>query len=472
MLTKSDFLLYLEAPMHLWAMKNDRTIARPISAHEEFLRRQSAEVEHLAGQAVAALNPAPAVVVSQAPYTSGNFHARTDFLVSRTDGRYDLYEVKSATRVKPEHVIDAAFQALVILDQLPLAEIYILHIDNTYRRSGAIDPAEFFIRENITADVQAQLAAVDVSRQQALAAIDQPYEAVYDQKTKKPLLQGCHNPSTCPCPDLCFPPLPEYPVFQLPRLGKKAAELTAQGVYALADIPESFRLTDVQRKHIRAATGETQIDAEAIRQFLGQLQFPLHFLDYETFPAGIPAIDGYRPYEHAVFQFSLHTVPQADAAPQQDAFLHSEATDPAPLLADALSRLVHPEGSILAWNQSFEKARNRELADRLPAYANFFNHLNDRMIDLMDVFMKGFYVDREFRGSASLKSVLPVLVPDMTYANTSIRQGSEAMAAWQTLVFDPLPDSQKAQIEKDLLDYCHIDTEGMVRIWQTLVQLT
>lgn len=471
MLTKSDLFLYRDVPLHLWAMKNDRIINRPATAYQEFLRRQAAAIETLAGNFIAAINPPPAVVYSQAPFTSGPFHARTDFLVGRPDGLYDLYEVKSSTRVKPEHVIDAAFQALVVGDHHPLGRIFITHINSDYTKYGNVDPLHLFVQEDVSEQVFGQLSQVDALRRDALQTSLLPADQVFDEVTRFPLIQGCSQPATCICPDLCFPQLPEYPIYQLPLLGKKAAGLAAQGIFNLADIPADYRLSDIQRRHVLAAAGEPQIDLPAIRRFLSELTYPLFFLDYETCPAGIPIFDGYRPYDHVVFQFSVHIQDSPGADPRALDYLHTEATDPAPHLAAALAQVIGPQGSIIVWNQSFEKGRNSDLAARLPSMAKFFSDLNDRLVDLMDVFKKGMYVHRDFKGSASLKRVLPVFIPDLEYERMAITQGDEAMLAWQILAFDPLNDEQRNEISENLLNYCRTDTIAMVRILEKLAAL-
>ena len=471
MFTKSDLLLYQDAPLHLWAMKNDRVISRQASAYQQFLRRQSAEVETLAGIRIAEDYPAPSVVYGQMPFTSGQFHARTDYLISHPGGLFDLVEVKSSTRVKPEHILDAAFQALVVSDHHPLSRIFILHINSDYAKEGDVDPTRLFTKQDVTEQVLALLPQAGTLREEALALSRLPLEKVFDPATQTPLIPGCTRPASCICPDLCFPPLPDYPIYQLPLLGKKAADLAGQGIFALSDIPETYRLSETQRRHVKAARGEPVLDRPGIRSFLSNLEYPLHFLDYETYPAGVPILDGYRPYEHVVFQFSLQVLDRPGVQARAIDFLHTKPTDPAQALAAALEESVDPSGSVIVWNQSFEKARNSELAGRLPGEAAFFEGINRRLVDLMDVFKKGLYVHRDFNGSASLKSVLPVLVPELNYDLLEISQGDEAMIAWQVLAFDPLTESQRQQLTENLLRYCRTDTEAMLRIWLKLSDL-
>jgi hypothetical protein len=70
-------------------------------------------------------------------------------------------------------------------------------------------------------------------------------------------------------------------------------------------------------------------------------------------------------------------------------------------------------------------------------------------------------------GSYSLKSVLPVLVPEMTYEGLEISDGAMAPEAYFTMgeISDP---AELAKLRKALLEYCGQDTLGLVRLLEKL----
>jgi hypothetical protein len=70
-------------------------------------------------------------------------------------------------------------------------------------------------------------------------------------------------------------------------------------------------------------------------------------------------------------------------------------------------------------------------------------------------------------GSYSLKSVLPVLVPEMTYEGLEISDGAMASVAYFTMgeMSDP---KELARLRKALLDYCRQDTLGLVRLLEKM----
>ena len=54
---------------------------------------------------------------------------------------------------------------------------------------------------------------------------------------------------------------------------------------------------------------------------------------------------------------------------------------------------------------------------------------------------------------------------------SGIRQGDEAMLAWQSLVFDDLNTKERAALADQLIEYCNLDTSAMLKIWQVLERL-
>jgi len=235
-------------------------------------------------------------------------------------------------------------------------------------------------------------------------------------------------------------------------------------------VPVDYPLSDKQSLQVQVAqSGEVLIDKEAIREQLDNLTYPLYFLDYETFNFAIPNYPGYKPYQQVPFQYSLHIVHEPAGELQHKEFLSFSKVDPAKELAEALSKDIAPDGgSIIVWNKGFECGRNKEMAERYPAYAGFLKDVNSRVYDLMEIFSKQLYVDPAFKGSASIKAVLPVLCPDLSYKELEVQNGGMAMAAWYQIMRGEKPDSETPRTRESLLKYCELDTLAMVEVWRAL----
>jgi hypothetical protein len=112
--------------------------------------------------------------------------------------------------------------------------------------------------------------------------------------------------------------------------------------------------------------------------------------------------------------------------------------------------------------------RNKELAIIYPEYVDFLNDLNERIYDLGDFINFGFYLHPKFKGSWSIKCVLPVMVPELSYKEMEIGKGDQAMMAWWEMVNGNMPSEEAEKTKKALLKYCELDTWAMVKILKKL----
>lgn len=468
-ITKTDMLTFAEAPMHLWAFK--RGIATPqLSAFALYLMEQGQKVEGLARgflEAHVHSHYAEGQLSFQKTLRDGEFEARLDALVfDATHHVYDIYEVKSSTSPKKEHYADLAFQSLVAEANLTVRDCYLVLVNTDYVRNGEIDTQQLFKIEQVSEPVTAAKAEMRELRAQASATL---------QQEQPEGLAACYKPRQCFCPELCHGELPQYHIYDIPRLGaKKVDELRGQGIVDIFTLPSSFPLSENQQRYTAVVrSGQASMDKTAIQTELASMQYPLYFLDYEAFTPAVPLFDGYPPYRFITFQFSVHVVEAPGAPIHHYEYLNTQLQDPSEPLARHLSEIIGSQGSVVVWYRPFEGGRNKELAERLPAYASFFEGLNERIYDLMEIFSKNLYMDPECRGSSSIKNVLPVLCPDIdqSYEQLAINKGDQAMAAWLQVTSGTLSPAEAEEMREDMLQYCRLDTLAMLKVWERLHQL-
>ncbi len=468
-ITKTDFLLYQEAPLHLWALKHNQ-LNIELSQYELHLMEQGKDIGELGKEFLSNFVSSQGIdakIDLEKTFIDVHFQARVDAIVlDPNEEVYDIYEIKSSTSVKKEHKYDVTFQWLVCEASIPVRKVFIIHINKEYVRNGEIDFNQFFIVTDVTEDVEKLLSEVALERNNAWnVAISFTLIGI----------ESCLKPKVCPCPNLCHPDLPEFPIYDLTRLHQnKARLLRSQGILAIADIPDNSSLSERQMEQVYVVKeGKPFIDYEGIKRELQELEYPLYFLDYETYSPGIPFFDGYRPYQHIVFQYSLHAIRSPGAEPDHYEYLDTSEGDPCIRVIQHLVKNIGQAGSVIVWNQSFEAGRNKEMAERYPAYRDVLLNINERMYDLMEIFSKGYYIHPDFHGSSSIKNVLPVLVRDLSeeYDEMIISQGDEAMMAWANIMSGIIPQGQVEQTRNDLLRYCELDSVAMVRIWEALLVL-
>lgn len=482
MLTKSDYLRYLECPIHLWAHKNARheMEGHEISEQLQWIFEQGDLVEAEArrlfsdGQSVAKhskisehetrdLIAVGSKTIFQATAIADELFAMADiFRFNPEMNAWDVFEVKSTTEVEEKHLHDVCFQMIAFKKAgYALGRLHLIHINPEYVRQGEIDPQAFLITEDITEQVHALEAEVTKKIEAAKKVVALP---------KMPSCDGCTcYPKECPCCQYCYPDLPDYSVFNLYKIwGSKARKLYLTGIRNLVDVPDDFKLTTAQSCQVEVArTGKPIIDAEKIRKELREVTYPVAFLDYETFPSAIPLFDGYKPYQQMVFQYSLHTLSE-DGTLEHFDYLAPAFENPVSEVLRCLQECCPETGTVIAWNKSFEKGRNDEMAMLLPEYASMLQSINGRTYDLMDIFRKLYYVHPDFRGSCSVKKVLPVLVPSLSHKDLAIQDGGTASLTWYRMLTDGRSDAEKKKTYKDMLEYCKLDTLAMVEIFRFL----
>lgn len=415
--------------------------------------------------------------IFQATFIVDGFITRNDALVWDSEhNRWDMYEVKGTNSVNENtqdhnHIDDLTFQASVLRRaNIPVGRYFLVHLNKEYVRSGDLDTKALFIIEDETEKVVERLSSMEERMEAAKAYLVSDKEPTGECEC---VYQGRSN--HCATFQYSNPEVPEYSIHDISRVGASKAKLRTlveRKIYNINDIPDDMEFSEIQQNQIMAhRRGKSILDMDGIAEELEKLSFPLYFLDYETFAPAIPVFDGYRPYQWIPFQLSLHVLRVPDGELVHIEYLHSETSDPSGNIAGLLEENIHQGGTVITWNKSFEAGVNRELGLRLPAYAGAMDSINNMLYDLQDVFKKQHYVHPGFKGSTSIKKVIPAIAPDLDYAGLGIQGGAEASNAWWTMVSPATSVEEREKIAHDLKIYCGRDTYNMYAIWKHLVEL-
>ena len=409
-------------------------------------------------------------VLMQGRVEVDNLTSIFDVLERVGENIFDLYEIKSSTSVKPEHIPDLAFQTIVLEKAgLSIRNLYVLHVNNEYLRDGAIDPKKLSKKTNVTEDVRSSISETLENMERAFEVISKKeMPDISPRFLKQGSLEEWLETLT-----LIKGNLPRYSIYKLARITpQKIGLLEDMGVGLISEIPHDFELSEGQERQVEATrSGEQEIDREEIKEFLDSFKFPLHFFDYETLSGVIPVFDGTRPYQQVPFQYSLHIQDEPGANLEHKEYLHTENSNPVLPLLKQLKEDMGGRGSVISWSKKFEMKRNEEMALMYPEYAKFLEDINDRMVDLMDPFSKGWFVDKDFFGSASLKAVLPVLAPELSYKELEVSHGGMAQRVWMDTIFKGKNLETKNEIMEHLKKYCTLDTYAMYVIYKKLLEL-
>jgi hypothetical protein len=485
-ISKSKFLQGIQCKKLLWAAYNAKDQIPEPGAEQQAIFDQGHEVGALAkqmfpngievGEGVTDLDETIRATkqalklrrpLFEAAFAASDGYCRVDILTPVLDDAWDLIEVKSTTAAKDVHLIDLAFQTWVLtMAEVKIRRCFLMHINGDFVRNGPVNPKQFFTLVDLTNQVANLSPTVEDSLDDMTKVIRLP------QSPEVQIGVHCDDPYPCPLHDMCWKFLPEQNVTTLYRAGKKAFKLLDDGVVAIEDIPVTSRLTanqEIQRRAIM--TGEPHIDRPAIVAFLIQLQYPLSFLDFETFGTAIPLFESVRPYQQIPFQFSLHVVRSAGAQPEHHGFLAEDGSDPRPEFMRRLQAALPDFGSVMAFNAAFEKGRLEECCDLMPERRSWYREVEPRIVDLLLPFRGFRYYHANQLGSASMKMVLPALT-GRRYDDLEIKEGGQASLEFMRVTFGDVPDDERQRVREQLEAYCGLDTEGMLWIVEALRKLT
>ena len=491
-LSKSDYLIYRECRKNAWLKTHrpsiyyqsglsefDRAIiesgnlveleARKLFPNGELIQSRDQQAQETTHARIASKAP----VLFQPVFSKDNFLAALDILKYDAEaGGYFLYEVKASNQTDERlHVRDLAFQ-YVLLEKfgITVSRAQIIHLNSKYVRAGKLDITHLFIIDDVTDAVRAIVTDTKAEMETAQQYLSQEHEPKGHCDCIK---KGRSN--HCSTFHYSNPDVPEYGIHDIARIGSsksKLSDLADRRIFRLEDLPADIEFSEIQTNQINAYIQDrVQICRGAIAEELSKLVYPIYFLDYETCPSALPRFDGFSPYQQIPFQYSIHILDRPDTTPRHAEFLSVTPSDPSPAFAVSLRGHIGDLGSVVVWNKSFESKINRDLGKRIPAIHSFMDALNSRIYDLMEIFSKQHYVHKDFKGGTSIKDVLPVLVPELSYQDLAIQEGGTASQTWDKITSDSVAPSEKEVLATNLKAYCERDTYAMYAIWQYLYAL-
>lgn len=491
LLTKTNYLLYRECPENAWVKIYEPKIFHSFkpSDFDKMIMETGNEVDKLArelfpggiliedrkdAKKTKELIDKKEKIIYQPVFFTDKFEFIADIFVWNEEQKaYDIYEAKSTNsgenkkKKLDDYKYDLAFQVNILKKlSIPINKMYIVRLNCDYVREEKLNIKELFVIEDMTNTVN------DIS-EIVLEEMEVAHD-VLNKLKKKPADCSCvikGKSSHCTTFKYLNPQIPEYSVHNISRIGnskKKLAELIDLGIYSIYDVPEEFPLTEIQRNQVNAAQLKNiTINRAELNDFLKTIEYPISFIDYETFPAAVPRYVGYKPYNQIPFQFSLHVLEDKNDVLKHFEFLHTENTRPDIPFVEELKKVLPEKGSIIVWSKSFECGIvNDKLAGRNPDYLQFINNFNERVVDLEVPFKKQFYVHPGFLGKSSIKNVLPILSPKFSYKDLNIQEGGAASETWNKIVSGKFSDEEIKNKTKDLLVYCELDTIAMYEIWK------
>lgn len=310
---------------------------------------------------------------------------------------------------------------------------------------------------------------------------------------------------------------------QLGNINKKdniINHLISNNKASLYDVPLKYVEGKYNNRPYYQLTEKHEILLPGFEEVLEVINYPLHFIDFETSQMAIPYHAKMRPYGRVIFQWSCHTINKHDEVPVHTEWINTEEYFPNFKFTESLMKCLGDKGSIMTWSQyentqlkaiffemQSKKYNNKELEEWLFRTAKFSDDDDTRIID-MNKLCKDFYFHPDMGGRTSIKVTLPSvlktvksdkiikylkdqrlyklddrgniinpydLLPHIEIMDIAerIKDGSGAMRAYQNMLFGINKNDMeiKRKYRDALLKYCKLDTLAMVIIWKHWLDL-
>lgn len=476
-LTTAKYLNGIHCLKRLWYEEKHPENASPLSLSQQRLYDQRKAIKTLAysqfseGVHIDVENPDVAVrhtktamrrgesCLFNAAFLLNGVFVRCDIL--QNDGKgWRIIEIRASKKIKKEYLLNLALQNYILdTSDVPISATQLMLLNEACVYPDLFD---LFVFEDVTDKVN--------FLKREVPDYLSTFKTTRRRDAEPNVLIGknlCNQPYRCPYKTSCWTFVPKNSVFTIPKIKDPEATLLAEnGIFRLSDLPTDFPLTPAQSTYVDSVLeNKPAMDRAAIRQALATLQYPIHFLDFEADRPAVPRFNGFKVYEEFPFQYSCHIL-QSDGVVTHREYLHTDISDPRLPLLQSLLAHISDRGSIVVYNRSFERRILRGLAESFPEYASALQSIIERLWDQLTVLRK-HYEHPDFCGSKSLKAVLPVLVPSLSYKTLDIQEGGDAPAVWN-LMLSANNETEKQEWNRRLRAYCKLDTLAMVEIHKVL----
>ena len=305
-------------------------------------------------------------VICEASFSYEGFYCAVDILRKDGDG-YSIYEVKSSStsladlEIKPVYIADISYQKYVLEHcGINVTGTYLVTLNKDYVLEGELDLSGLFNVIEVSEYVIAEISNVERNLANAKMILCSEVEPEIE------LSNSCNKPYKCPFIKYCMRDIPKPSVFDLyKKRFDSMLKLYRKGIVTYSELYDSGEIkNDKQLRQIDYYLHEhgTYAEREKIREFLGDLSYPLYFLDFETMQLAVPIYSGTKPYRQIPFQYSLHFIEMEGGLLQHKEFLATSGEDPRRAIAEALCRDIPMNVCVTAYNKSFECDRIKELA--------------------------------------------------------------------------------------------------------------
>jgi len=403
------------------------------------------------------------VTLFEATFQNDFCTAKADIL-TREDGFWHVLEVKSSfsDKIQEERLLDDLAYTFMLVEQsgLPVVKASLVLLSREYRYGA--DYRELFEIVDVTDDIRKRSLEFKTSSKMitnVLFGDDQPSQALSSACRKCKFFK-----------DACLGKNIGRSIFEIPNLHHtKLKRLSEKGIVDLCAIPDDFGLNPTQERVRTAAISGEMFIGQGLRRVLEAIEWSCSYLDFETVSTALPLYPDHGCHRHILTQYSVHHRCEITDTVHHSEYLANATNDCERELTENLIRELGDSGSIIVYS-CYEQTRIKRLMEQFPDLAQELQAILNRLVDFLPLIKEHVY-HPDFRGSYSIKKVLPVLVPELTYDGLSIANGDAAITCFARMAKGQIIGDDIATARQQLLDYCNLDTFAMVKLHDKLHEL-
>lgn len=409
-----------------------------------------------------------------ARFSYGELRIKVPIMVKTSD-KWNIYFTFRSCYPKEREAVSMADTIAVLKRlQIPVKEVFAIHLNANYVREETLDVKQLLIINTHLFNQRNKehktiMELIERFERDVFAYIPKLQEALH-QDIKPLRSSACTRGSKCAYFSTCFEePESDTSVLHLVTSAKKY-EMLQEGIDDIKDVDiDRIEGTRHQYAQIMAALHQgTYFDRIAVQTWVDAcITYPISYLDFEWETYAYPPFTGMKPFDVLCFQYSLHIENN-----HGDSLIHKEYLGIQDCRIEFIERLLKDipnKGSIMVFNmEGAEKLRLKQLGEQFPQYKKDLDVLCDRMVDLSLPFSSANIYDSRMRGLFSLKTLISVY-SDNSYGDLDISYGMDAVRNWRLL--GPQENEDSEDIRTKLLAYCAMDTYAEVIVYHAILDM-
>lgn len=377
-----------------------------------------------------------------------------------SNDEWKAYEIKSSLKVSPVYLLDACLQFYVVKNCLSeLSDFFLVTLNGDYLFKDSMEIKSLFKKRSILKEAEKNRPYFEEKIRLAKETIEQ------NSVPEKPIGTHCFRPYTCDFYGHCWKNVNEKEsIFQLPQVNKdKLFEWYHSGKRKISELTNSELESEALKKVKKAfAADKAFYDQKVLNELMERIQEPVVSLDMEIWAPAIPQLNDTKPFQQIPFLFCLYNEQTSIH------FMTEHLQDDRRIFAEQLIDLTKEFNSILVYDKAMEEQSIAYLSRLFPELEIKLKEVNEKMIDISNLFKNLHYYHPAFQNNFSLKSIVKVLAPEVNF--DGITSGLEAMSYFEKLRSTENP-IEKELIKNDIVSYCFNDVISVQGIYRSLKKI-